>query len=315
MTHYVIQRLIVAFITILGVTFLVFVAMRALPGSAIDVITSTSTVGGENARHEIEHRLGLDEPIPIGYAKWLGDIARGDLGTSIISGQSISRYIREGLPVTLELGLMSLFFGIVFGIPIGIISAVKQDTPIDYALRSLAITLLSVPGFLIAVVVLVLASKFWNWAPPITYIKFTDDPIHNLGQFALPAIILGFSSSAALMRFTRTAVLDVYREDYVRTARAKGMAERVVVMRHVVRNSMIPIVTIIGLSLAYIIGGTVIFEQLFQLPGLGRFILSEINTRDYPGVQDISILFATVVVLVNLATDLVYTLIDPRVTY
>jgi peptide/nickel transport system permease protein len=210
---------------------------------------------------------------------------------------------------------MSLFFGIVFGIPIGIISAVKQDTWIDVSLRSLAIVLLSVPGFIIAVVVEVLASKWWNWSPPITYIKFTDDPIHNLGQFLLPAVILGFSSSAALMRFTRTAMLDVYRQDFVRTARAKGLRGQTVVINHALRNALIPVISVVGIFMAYIIGGSVIFEQMFQLPGIGRFLLSEINTRDYPGVQAISLLFASVVVIVNLLTDLTYTIVDPRVRY
>ncbi len=210
---------------------------------------------------------------------------------------------------------MSLFFGIVFGVPIGVISAVKQDTWIDVVLRSVAIFLLAVPGFVIATVVIVVASRAWNWSPPLSYIKFKDDPIHNLGQFALPAVILGFSSAAALMRFTRTAMLEVYRQDYVRTARAKGLTERVVVMRHAFRNSLIPIISVVGIFLAFIVGGTVIFEQMFQLPGLGRFLLSEINTRDYPGVQDISMIFAATVVLVNLATDIVYTFVDPRVRY
>jgi peptide/nickel transport system permease protein len=315
LTHYLVGRLISAVITVFGTTFLVFVAVRFLPGNAVDVIASTSTVGGPDARAKIRHELGLDKSIPEGYAVWLKDLASGNLGESLINGQPISRYIKEGLPVSIELGLMSLLFGMTFGIPIGIISAVAQDTWLDVLLRSLAIALLAIPGFLIATIVIVLASRFWNWSPPISYIKFTDDPIHNLGQFALPAVILGFSSAAALMRFTRTAMLEVYRQDYVRTARAKGLAERVVVMRHAFRTSLIPIISVVGIFLAFIIGGTVIFEQMFQLPGIGRFLLSEVNTRDYPGVQAISLIFALVVVTVNLATDIVYTFVDPRVRY
>lgn len=304
-----------AVITILGTTFLVFTAVRFLPGSAVDIIASTSTVGGPDARDQIEHELGLDKPLPIGYVHWLSDIGRGDFGDSLINGQPIGDYIMEGLPVTLELGLMSLFFGIIFGVPIGVISAVAQDSWIDIVLRTIAVVLLAVPGFLIATIVIVVASRLWNWNPPITYIRFSDDPIHNIGQFALPAVILGFSSAAALMRFTRTAMLEVYRQDYVRTARAKGLAERSVVIRHALRNAMVPILSVVGIFLAFIVGGTVIFEQIFQLPGLGRFLLSEVNTRDYPGVQAISLLFAVTVVLVNLLTDLSYTLVDPRVRY
>jgi len=315
LTHYILGRLISAVITILGSTFLVFIAVRFLPGDTVDIIASTSTVGGPDARKQIEHELGLDEPIPIAYARWLGDLARGDLGHSLINGQPIGDYIKEGLPVSIQLGVMSLFFGIIFGVPIGVISAVAQDTWLDVVLRTIAVILLAVPGFLIATIVIVTASRLWNWNPPITYIKFTEDPIHNLGQFVLPAIILGFSSAAALMRFTRTAMLEVYRQDYVRTARAKGLAERSVVLRHALRNALVPILSVVGIFLAFIVGGTVIFEQIFQLPGIGRFLLSEINTRDYPGVQAISLLFAVTVVLVNLITDISYTIVDPRVRY
>ncbi len=315
MSPYLVRRLIYAVITVIGATLLVSVALRILPGNAVDVILSTGTLSGPNARAQLEHEMGLDRPFLVSYAHWLGDIARGDLGNSLINGQSISRYIKEGLPVTLELGLMSLVFGVLFGVPVGVISAVRQDTWLDYLLRGLSIFLLSVPGFLIAVVVIVVASRLWNWNPPLTYIKFTDDPIHNLGQFTLPAVILGFSSAAALMRFTRTAMLDVVRQDYVRTARAKGLPGRAVITRHALRNSLIPIISVVGVFLAYIVGGTVIFEQIFQLPGLGRFLLSEANTRDYPGVQAIALIFAVVVVFVNLATDVVYSWADPRVRF
>jgi peptide/nickel transport system permease protein len=314
-SHYVVGRLISAFITILGTSFLVFSAVRFLPGSAVDIIASTSTVGGPEARQHVEHELGLDESLPVGYVHWLGNITHGDFGKSLINGQPISDYIKEGIPVTLELGLMSLFFGVVLGVPIGVISAVKQDSWLDFGLRGIAIVLLAIPGFLIATIVIVVASRAWNWNPPITYIRFTQDPVHNLGQFVLPAIILGFSSAAALMRFTRTAMLEVYRQDYVRTARAKGLADRTVVMRHAFRNALVPIISVIGIFLALIVGGTVIFEQIFQLPGVGRFLLSEVNTRDYPGVQAISLIFAVTVVMVNLATDLAYTFVDPRVRY
>jgi len=314
-TNYVIGRLISALITVIGTTFLVYGAVRFLPGNAVEIIASTSTVGGPNAYKQVEHELGLDKPFLIGYGDWVKQVATGNLGKSLINGQSIARYIKEGLPVSVELGLMSLFFGVVFGVPVGVLSAVRQDSWVDFALRSLSITLLAVPGFLIATVVIVVASKVWNWNPPITYIKFSNDPVHNLGQFVLPAIILGFSSAAALMRFTRTSMLDVYRQDYVRTARAKGLSQRSVVWTHAFRNSLIPIVSVIGVFMAYIIGGTVIFEQIFQLPGVGRFLLSEVNTRDYPGIQAIALIFALVVVVVNLVTDLLYTVIDPRVRY
>jgi peptide/nickel transport system permease protein len=313
MSSYIVRRLVLALITVLGVTFLVFAAVRWLPGNRVDVLLATGTNSGPGAKAKLEHELGFDRPFLVQYGTWLGDVATGHLGKSLVNGQSLAFYIKEGLPVSIELGVLSLLFGVVFGVSIGIISAVKQDTWIDYVLRSFAIFLLAMPGFLIAVIVIVLASRFWNWNPPITYIPLKRDPIHNLGQFLLPSIILGFSSAAALMRFTRTAMLDIMRQDYIRTARSKGLGDRSVVLNHALRNSLIPIVSIVGLFLAYIVGGTVIFESIFQLPGVGRFLFESVNTRDYPGIQDIALIFAIVVVLTNLATDIVYTWVDPRV--
>lgn len=315
MSGYIARRLVLAAITILGVSLLVFAAVRWLPGNRVDVLLATGTNTGPGAKAQLEHELGFDRPFIVQYGHWLGSVATGHLGKSLVNGQSLAFYIKEGLPVSTELGLLSLIFGIVFGVSIGVISAVRQDTWIDYVLRSFAIFLLAMPGFLIAVIVIVLASRFWNWNPPITYIPLRRDPIHNLGQFLLPAVILGFSSAAALMRFTRTAMLDVLRQDYIRTARSKGLHERGVVLRHGLRNSLIPIISVVGLFLAYIVGGTVIFESIFQLPGVGRFLFEEVNTRDYPGVQDIALIFAVVVVLTNLATDVIYTWVDPRLRF
>jgi peptide/nickel transport system permease protein len=313
MTGYLVRRLLLAVLTILGVSLLVFAAVRWLPGNRVDVLLSTGTNTGPGAKAKLEHELGFDRPFLVQYGHWLGSVVTGHLGKSLVNGQSLAFYIKEGLPVSFELGILSLLIGIVFGVSIGVVSAVRQDTWIDYVLRSLAIFLLAMPGFLISVIVIVLASRFWNWNPPLTYIKFTKDPIHNLGQFLLPSVILGFSTAAALMRFTRTAMLEVLRQDYIRTAWSKGLRERGIVVRHALRNSLIPIISVVGIFLAYIVGGTVIFETIFQLPGVGRFLLEEVNTRDYPGVQDIALIFATVVVLTNLATDIVYTWVDPRV--
>lgn len=312
MSGYLVRRLLLAVVTVIGVTFLVFAAVRWLPGNRVDVLLATGTNSGPGAKAKIEHELGFDRPFLVQYGSWLGDVSTGHLGKSLVNGQSLAFYLKEGLPVSLELGVLALLFGITFGISIGVVSAVRQDTWIDYVLRSFAIFLLAVPGFLISVIVIVLASRFWNWNPPLNYIPLTRDPLHNLGQFLLPAVILGFSSAAALMRFTRTAMLEVLRQDYIRTAWSKGLHERGVVMRHALRNSLIPVISVIGVFLAYIIGGAVIFESIFQLPGLGRFLLEEVNTRDYPGIQDIALIFAVFVVLTNLATDIVYTWVDPR---
>ncbi len=313
MMVYILRRLVVAVITVLGVAFLVVVAMRAIPGSAIDVILSTGSIGGPHARQELAHELGLDRPLPVQYVDWLGGVLHGDFGESVITGRSVGSQLREALPVSVELGIMALAFGLVFGIPVGVISAIRQDTLTDYSLRSIAIAGLSIPNFLVGVVVIVLASRLFNWTPSITYHPLIHEPLANLQQFVLPAVILGFGASAALMRFTRTAVLETSRADYVRTARAKGLSEYGVVARHIVRNALIPVISVVGVFLAFIVGGTVIFEQMFQLPGMGRLLFVAINNRDYPTIQSAVLVFASTVVLVNFLTDLAYTVVDPRV--
>jgi peptide/nickel transport system permease protein len=312
-TNYLLRRFFIAILTALGVSFLVVVAIRLIPGSAVEIILSTGTIAGDDARAQLEHELGLDQSVVEQWADWLWALANGDLGESVINGLSVSGQLEEALPVTLELGVLTLLIAAVFGIPIGMISAVKQDTWLDYVLRSAAVLFLSVPGFLVGVLAIVFGSRWFGWTPPLFYTPFLDDPIANMEQFLVPAGIAGMATAAAMMRFTRTAVLDTIREDYVRTARAKGLAEHVVLYRHVLRNSLVPIISVLGFFLAIIIGGTVIFEQLFQLPGVGRYLFNSINKRDYPAIQTVVLLFGVVVVFANLLTDIAYTVVDPRI--
>lgn len=315
MQAYVLRRLVIAVITIIGASFITFSAVRLLPGSTVDVLLQSGGYADVKTRQDLEHALGIDRPILVQYASWIGGAVRGDLGTSLITKRVIGSSVGEALPVTLELGLLSVFFATVIGVPAGVVSAIRQNTRLDYVVRSLSVFFLSVPGFFLGVVIITFGSLWFNWTPALRYIPFRDDPLGNLKQFSLPALLLGLASSAGLMRFARTAVLEVVRQDYVRTARAKGLRSVTVINRHVMKNSMLPVLTVIGLYLAFIVGGSVIFEQQFQLPGIGRYFFTAIAKRDYPGIQAVGLIYATFVVIVNLGTDLLYAWLDPRIQY
>jgi peptide/nickel transport system permease protein len=315
MGAYLIRRLGLAAITVLGVSFLTFSSVRLIPGDVVDVLTSGSGVTHVASKDELRKRLGLDRPLPVQYVSWMTDIARGDFGRSLISNDSVAANIRAYLPVSFELGLIATFFGMLIGVPIGIISASRQDSPIDYLLRSFSVGMLAIPGYWIATLIIVYGALWLSWTPPIIYIRFTDDPWGNIRQFLLPGALLGITSSASLMRLTRTTMLEVLRQDYIRTAWSKGLRERVVIVRHALKNALIPVVTLMGLSLATIAGGTVIFEQIFNLPGMGRYLYLSVNQRDYPAVQGVVLVFAIVVILSNLVTDIAYGLLDPRIRY
>jgi peptide/nickel transport system permease protein len=312
---YLLRRLGLAAITILGVSFLTFSSVRLIPGDVVDVLSSGSGVTHVEGKEALRRQLGLDRPLPVQYVSWMQKIVRGDFGKSLISNDSVAANIRSRLPVSLELGVIATLFGFLIGVPIGIVSAMRQDTWLDYALRSISVGMLAIPGYWIATLVIVYGAIWFGWTPPIVYIPFNQDPWGNIRQFLLPAALLGITGSASLMRLTRTTMLEVLRQDYVRTAWSKGLSERVVVIRHALRNAMIPVVTLMGLSLATIAGGTVIFEQIFNLPGMGRYLFLSVNQRDYPAVQGVVLVFAAIVVLANLLTDIAYGVLDPRIRY
>jgi peptide/nickel transport system permease protein len=224
--------------------------------------------------------------------------------------------LQDRLPVTFELSILAIFFSLVIAIPVGIISAIRQDTAADYVARSFAISLLAVPGFWVGLLLITLASRYFTWGvPPESYTKFTADPIANLKHLFVPALILGAGLSGGVMRFTRSAMLEVLRQDYIRTAWAKGLRERVIIMRHAMRNALIPVVTVVGLQLPILVGGTVIIEQVYSIPGMGRYYVESVNTLDYPVIQAINVIVALVVVFANLAVDLLYSVLDPRIRY
>ena len=255
-------------------------------------------------------------PVWVQYGRWIGDIfLHGSLGESLLGRGAVKERIIERLPVTLELGLMAILIGLVIALPVGIYSAIRQDTVADFLGRSVAIIGLATPNFWLGIMVMIYPAIWWGWAPPLELVSFTEDPPGNLAVFIVPSLILGTAAAAATMRMTRTMMLEVLRQDYIRTAWSKGLRERVVVIRHAVKNALIPVVTLIGLQLPILVGGAVIMENIFNLPGLGRLLLTALNDRDYAMVSGINLFFATGVVVINLLIDLVYGILDPRVRY
>jgi peptide/nickel transport system permease protein len=313
MSRYVLRRLMLLLPTLALVTLLVFSIIRLLPGDIVTLMMSEQGYAGDKAK--LEHMLGLDQPFYRQYVTYIGKVLRGDLGVSLWTKEPVLDEILRRLPVSLELAVLAMFFGLLIAVPAGIFAAVRQDTWLDYLFRTSAIGGLSVPGFWMATIVIVSASIWWQWVPPMRYTPLARDPVKNLSQLLLPAIILGFALSASVMRMTRSMVLEVLREDYIRTAWAKGLSESVVIARHVLKNAMIPVVTVMGLQLSALLGGTVIMESIFVLPGMGKFLLDAITWRDYPVIQGINLFLATSVIVLNLVIDVVYGFLDPRIRF
>ena len=318
MRTYIIRRLLLVVPTLFLVTIIVFLVVRMIPGDVIDAMmadmVNLSPIGDE-LREIIEQRLGLDLPVHVQYARWIGGVLQGDLGLSLRGEVPITPRILSRLPVTLELGVFAVIVGLLISLPIGIYSAIRQNTIGDYAGRGIAVTFISVPTFWTSTMVMLYPAIWWGWAPSVKLIPFTEDPLGNLGMFLLPAAILGMVLSGTTMRMTRTMALEVLRQDYIRTAWSKGLREKIVVMRHVLKNALIPVVTIVGFQLPILIGGAVIIEQIFVLPGIGTLLLDAIQKRDYPIVSGINLFIATAVLLINLLIDLTYAYLDPRVRY
>ena len=318
MRAYIIRRLLLIVPSLFILSMLVFLSVRFIPGDAIDaMLGKQGFIGAEVDREALEHMLGLDVPVHVQYARWIGGILRhGSLGHSLLGSRgAVEEKIIDRLPVTIELGALAILIGLVIALPIGIYSAMRQDTAADYVGRSVAIIGLATPNFWLATMVVLYPSLWWAWSPPLNWVPFSEDPLGNLGMLILPSLILGTALAAATMRMTRTMMLEVLRQDYIRTAWAKGLRERVVVMRHAFKNALIPVVSLIGLQLPILIGGSVIMENIFSLPGLGRLMLVALEDRDYPVVSGVNLFFATAVVLFNLLIDLLYSWLDPRVRY
>jgi len=327
MHTYIFRRLLLIIPTLLVVTLIVFFLFRLIPGNIVDLMLAEQQEGAslELSRAELEHRLGLDVPIYVQYARWIGiapypdtglqGVFQGDLGRSLWTDRPVRDEIISRFPVSLELGLMAIVISLLIALPIGIYSAIRQDSWGDLVARTFAILLIAVPMFWVGTIVIVLPSIWWHWSPPTQFVPLFQNPIENLKMLIIPAFILGMGLSGIVMRMTRTMMLEVLRLDYIRTAWAKGLSERVIIFRHALKNALIPVVTIIGLQLPFVFAGAVVLEQIFSLPGIGRFLISALSNRDYTVVSGLNLFVATLVLLVNLGVDITYAYLDPRVHY
>ena len=329
MRAYVIRRLLLIIPTLGLVTIIVFLLVRFIPGDVIDMMMAQmqeqSGMGAELTEEYLREVMGLDQPLLVQYGRWLGvwpqqtgeisGIFQGDLGDSLWKSEPIIEEIVQRLPVSLELGIIALSIGMLIAIPIGVYSAIRQDTWGDYMGRTVAILAISLPSFWIGTMVIVYPSIWWGWTPSLEYIPIVEDFGANFIQFIIPGVIMGMVTSGTVMRMTRTMMLEVLRQDYIRTAWSKGLKERTIIVRHAMKNALIPVVTIWGMMLPFLISGTVITEQIFCLPGIGRLMFEALNQRDYPIISGINLVLATVVLLTNLFVDLLYAWLDPRVQY
>ena len=310
---YAFKRLLVAIPSLLIATVIVFSLARLIPGDVVVLMMEENQYAQDI--EEMRAKLGLDRPIHVQYLDWMSRVVRGDFGRSLYTGRPVLDELLRRLPVSLELGAVAVVFAILVGVPIGIVSAVRQDTARDYAARSAAILGLSMPGFWLGTLVVVLPAIYFGWSPSIEFTRFQDNAWRHVAQFLIPGCLLGIASAASIMRLTRTQLLEVLRMDYVRTAWSKGLMERRIVLKHCLKNALIPVVTVLGIQVAQILSGTVIFESIFGLPGMGRFLFDAISERDYPIIQGINLVVVTTVVIVNLAVDVVYAYLDPRIRY
>ena len=313
---YVAHRLLYLLPTLLLVSVIIFGLMRVLPGDVATLMLvgpeGTGTPSPEQIA-KLNAQLGLDRPLVVQYLDWMSGMLRLDAGNSFWTGQPVFTELFRRLPLTLELGLMTSAISTSIAIPVGVIAAVKRGSWIDYAARIFAVGGLSIPSFWAGILIILALVKFFGWTAPLGYSGPLENPAANFSQMIWPALALGYSNSALVSRLVRSSLLEVMREDYIRTARAKGLKESTVIAKHALRNSMLPVITVIGLGLAGIFGGTVIMETVFSLPGVGRFMVDAINHHDFPIVQTLTFMFAVIYALMNLLVDLSYGLLDPRI--
>ncbi len=317
MRQYAIKRIALIIPTVLLVTIIVFTVMRLLPGDPALVILSEGDASyTQEELEDLRRQLGTDRPIVVQYGDWIYGLIQGDLGTSIWrSGQPVTKLVGDRVFRTLELAVLAIVIAVVFAVPLGIISAIKPDSPIDYFARVVALVGISIPTFFAGLLVVLVLSRGFGWLPPLGYSDLWEDPLKNLQQMFLPALALGFYDMAFIARVTRSSMMEIIREDYMRTARAKGLAERIVLVRHGLKNAVLPILTISGWQFGRLFGGTVIIESIFKVPGIGTLLIETVFQRDFPTIQAIIIVIAVSIVIINLLVDLLYGLLDPRIRY
>lgn len=312
---YLLQRLVTAFLTLFGMSAVIFVLLRLAPGNIVDILFATAGFVNPAAKQEIARELGLDQPIPVQYGRWLKDIARGELGKSYRYDIPAWQVIKPRIPISVELAILALLIAVSLGVPVGVLSAIRQDTVTDYLLRTLSLAGLSMPSFWLGMVIIMFLVSYFGWIPSMTYVSPFEDFKAHILQFLFPALAVGYRSSALIMRITRSSMLDVLREDYIRTAWAKGQREWIVVFGHALSNATLPVITVIGIEFAFMIGGLVVTETVFNLPGVARYLVDAILWRDYPVVQNLVMFMAIIVVIANLTVDLLYGWLDPRIRY
>jgi peptide/nickel transport system permease protein len=328
MFAYTIRRLLLVIPTFMLVTILVFLSARFIPGDVIDMMLAqmnTSGTAADMTRQNLEKALGLNVPVHLQYFRWLGlapqetggfhGLFQGNLGKSLWKNESVTKLLVERLPISVELGIIAMITAIIFSVPIGIYSAIRQDTWGDYTSRSLAIVFISVPSFWIGTLIFIYPPIWWGWSPSTVYIPITRDFSGNLAQFLIPGFITGMIMGGTLMRMIRTMMLETLRQDYIRTAWAKGLKEHMVIIRHAFKNALLPVVTMIGSMVPMVIVGSVIMEQIFALPGVGILTFQALSQRDYPMIQGINVILSLLILLTNIIVDLTYAWIDPRVQY
>ena len=315
MSKYIARRLLLLIPTLIGMSLIIFLMVRLMPGDVVDALVGIDADATPEEKDKIRADLGLDKSVPVQYVNWINDILHGNLGESYRTREPITEQLLRGLPITLELAILAVVFSVIVAIPLGVISAVRQNSASDFVARIAGLAGLSFPNFWLATMFLLITSLWLHWVPPVIWISPTQDLLGNLRQMFLPALALSVGLMAVVMRLARASMLEVLRQDYVRTARSKGVRERTVLYRHAMRNALIPVVTVVGLQFGALIGGSVIIEQIFGFPGVGWSMLQGVYNRDYPVIQVTSLFLATIFVFMNLFVDITYAFLDPRITY
>ena len=313
--RYLARRAVWTIVAVLGVSVLIFFLVRLLPGNIVDIIAGTEGQLSKPQRAAVLKEFGLDQPLPVQYLRWVGSMLHGNFGWSFRTGQPVATLIASRLPITIELALLAVLGVALVAIPFGVVASVSRSARVRTLVQIIGVLGLSLPNFWIAILLIIGASSLFGWLPALIYVPPWSDPWVNLQQMFLPVLSLGLGLSAVVMRMTRSSMLEVLGQDFIRVARAKGLATRTVLLRHALRNALIPIITVLGLQMGFLLGGVVITEQIFGLPGLGWTLLNGVYQRDYPVVQGTVMVFAVTFVLVNLVVDLLYTYLDPRIRY
>jgi peptide/nickel transport system permease protein len=311
MSGYLMRRFALMLLTLFGMSILIFLVMRLVPGNIADILVDSAGIIDPKQKLKIERELGLDQPLVIQYWQWISGLARGDLGYAYVSERPAIEEIAPRIPVTAKLAVLALIFSVLIGVPLGVISAVRRNTFLDYLLRVVSLSGLSMPSFWLGLLVLMAFVQVLGWIP--IYNRQPDTIWAEIGLLTIPALVVGFRSSALVMRLTRSSMLEVLKQDYIRTARSKGASEQSVNYEHALRNALLPVVTIIGIEAAFLIGGLIVTETVFNIPGVARFLVEAIRSRDYPIVQNLVMFIALVVVIINFLVDLTYTALDPRI--